>query len=483
MPDSVAFFGRDITIYWHGIFFAAAFLLTFIVAQILWTANRERPKNSGLAVCSTAALGVIIGLPLSRLQYCYFNPEVYSEDLSKVFELSNGGFGLLFGMAGVLLAAVIVSKQYGLKLSMLLDALSPAAALGICVGRAASYFSGDDLGVIVHAEKWHMFPFSVFVESTDSWQLCVYPFEALAAFIAFAASLSVFIGTYAKKPRAVRTGDAFAVFVLIFSTFQIMLESWRNDALFLNVLGFVRITQVLCSIFLAAVLVVGSVRLCKQNGFKWYYLLLWAAAAGMFTLAFFMEFRLTSGTLIRNYSWMLFALCIIGLITLYTILSTRTYIPVASEKQQAQPAAEAHPAVYSYPMRPVPITLESQGGSVYAAPVFPTSAYDALLAPAPLETASEEQPKVSAQPVEEADGEELSPPTQPLFGQLPADPAAQDTVPAARPLNAAEADAAAIAMVMDAVAAEEDETAKLSGILNGYYQTHSPYPEGSGENH
>ena len=403
MPDSVALFGNEITVYWHGIIFAAAVMSAILTAQILWSVNKEKTCGSW-AMITLSAFGFILALPLARLQYCYFNPEIYLAHPEKIFQLANGGYGLILGMLGVFFAALITCSIYKVKLSMVLDALSPAAALGICIGRMASYFSGDDLGVIVHAEKWHFFPISVYVESTKSWQMCVYPFEAAAAAVAFIVSLCVYLSTYTPEKRTYRTGDAFISFILVYSTFQIMLESWRNDALFLNLLGFVRFTQVACAIFLGTILVIASVRICKQYGFKPIYIFYWLLAAGMFTLAFFMEFRLTSGTLIRNYSWMFFALCVIGVMTLIMILKTRS-IPV--QKQASAPAAQmpvvqqaapvytqpVAPAAPVYPASPVPVYNYPQQYNEQTAPAGNYALFRPLM-----ERQRTQQPVVTQQP-------------------------------------------------------------------------------------
>lgn len=435
MPDSIAFFGNETTVYWHGIIFAAAILTAILTAEILWAVNKEK-NNSSWAIITISALGFIFAVPLARLQYCYFNPEIYLANPEKIFQLSNGGYGLLMGMLGVFFAVLIARSIYKVKLSMLLDALSPAAALGICIGRMASYFSLEDLGVIVNSEKWHFYPISVYVESTKSWQLCVYPFEAAAAALAFIASLSVYLMTYAPEKRTRRTGDAFMTFILVFSTFQIMLESWRNDALFLNLLGFVRITQVACAIFLGTILIIASVRICKQYGFKPIYIFYWLLAAGMFTLAFFMEFRLTSGNLVNNYSWMFTALCIIGIMTFIMLMKT-------SRVPQSR-AAAVQPSV---PLQSAP---------VYSTPQPVTAP---IPAPQQYNNAYSQQYPMQPQQIENNGNYGLFGPVmqRPYVQQAPSQPA-QPAQPVQPPA---------------------DDSSRLSRILNNYYDNQPTYNGGS----
>lgn len=346
MSESVVLFGKYFTIYWHGLILALGVACAFLLTYLFWSKTDSGKEHGSAPILTIAGIGGVLGIILARAQYCYFNPEIYSDHPEKILELGNGGYGLFMGMVGVFIAAWISSKIFKLPLIELLDVMSPGAALGIFIGRLGSYFSGDDLGVAVHAEKWHFFPISVYSENSEAYQLCVYPYEAIAALIAFFAAWAMLHSVYIKQSGTHRKGDTFIIFLIIYSAFQIVLESLRNDALFLNLLGFVRFTQVACAIILGTISVIGCVRIAKKKGFNPWQILLWVLIAGMFTLAFVMEFTLTSGTLIKNYSFMSGALVVISTATLCCILSTGVKpekAPKEDKESEVQPAAEPAP--------------------------------------------------------------------------------------------------------------------------------------------
>lgn len=355
LSDSVVLFGKYFTIYWHGLILALGVVCAFLITYLFWSKTDAGKERGSAPILTIAGIGGVLGIILARAQYCYFNPEIYSDHPEKIVELTNGGYGLFMGMVGVFIAAWISSKIFKLPLIELLDVMSPGAALGIFIGRFGSYFSGDDLGVAVHSAKWHFFPISVYSESAEAYQLCVYPYEAVAALIAFFAAWAMLHSVYIKQSGTHRKGDTFIIFLIIYSAFQIVLESLRNDALFLNLLGFVRFTQVACAIILGTISVIGCVRIAKKKGFNPWQILLWVLIAGMFTLAFVMEFTLTSGTLIRNYSLMSGALVVISIATLCCILSTGIKpekSPKKAEKSADQSAAA--PVLVQAPM-PMPV--------------------------------------------------------------------------------------------------------------------------------
>lgn len=339
--DPLAYFG-EINIYWHAIFVTFGIVAAIVLAWILRGAQGIWRWKHNYAIWLVTPLALIFGTLLSRAIYCYFMPEILEKDSSAFWDFSNGGFVLYGAMIGVVLAVLLVKLIFPKKvyISELLDAIAPAGALAICVGRCASYFSGEDRGEIITSEKWQFMPFAVY-DSDGYWHLAVFSFEALAAAIAFVASIVIFVLVYIRRGEPTARGSVFITFLLVFASAQTMLESMRIDALFFITLGFVRFGQVLSAIILFACFVYVNVRTIKKFGFKFWLPILWTAVIGAYVLAFFKEFRLTSGTLVPSYITM--GLCLIAICLISFVLLCMTLRP-KKEKVAVQGAEEIKPA-------------------------------------------------------------------------------------------------------------------------------------------
>jgi prolipoprotein diacylglyceryl transferase len=301
MSQSIAFFGVGVpTIYWHGIFFAAAIAVTVLFTLIFRLLQGKKAAGIGLFILLSFPLAMI----LSRLYYYFFSQQKYAST-EEIFTLSTGGFALYGAMAGVVLSAFLVSRILRKnKFSELLDAAAPASALGIAIGRTAAYFTGEGLGGVVENPSFQKLPFSIFSEGENNWFIAVFAFEAIFAALIFIYTSILLIGQYVKPARRFKSGDIFLNFILLYAGGQTLFESLRTDALFLNSLGFVKVSQLVSAILLVAAVVTLSVRHVRLEGFKKWYIIAWAALVGMITASFIMEYRMTAGMMVTNYSVM-----------------------------------------------------------------------------------------------------------------------------------------------------------------------------------
>ena len=304
-PDPVAVYGEHVTLYWHGIVLSAAIMIALLIFRALL--GQEGGREGGRAVFAYSVLfGAPLGILGARALYCIFTP-----DAGGLFRLSSGGYALYGGVAGAALGLFIASRLTGSSYAGLLDAAAPAAAAAIAAGRLAAFFSHEELGYIIENEKWQFFPFSIYVGSEGCWRLCVFVFETLAAVIALVICAWLFDRLYGDGPTGRRTvcvrGDVFIMLSIIYCTSQILLESWRTDTMTMRNNAFVRISQVLSAVFMAAALAVVFVRACRAKKKKAAAkdIALWAVTAGLFTVAFIMEFGKNKETMLRN-NWVMF---------------------------------------------------------------------------------------------------------------------------------------------------------------------------------
>ena len=242
-------FGLPVTLY------AALLVCAFAAGLLLLHMNQ---RKAGLAA-DTAEIFALLALPLglvgARVFYVLARLPLYMEiGLGNVLRLWDGGFALWGAVGGAVVAAILTAKITKQSAVKLLDALAAPAALTIAIARFAEFASGEGIGLEVESELLQFFPLAVFDAEWEVWFYAIFMAEGIAALI---------ICALLQWKAFPCTGDKAKVFLVLYCSAQILLESLRRDQ-FLRWL-FVRVSQ------LTAVLVLG--------GLMFYALYKWAKAA------------------------------------------------------------------------------------------------------------------------------------------------------------------------------------------------------------
>ncbi|MBQ2812541.1 MAG: prolipoprotein diacylglyceryl transferase, partial [Clostridia bacterium] len=104
-------FGKDVTIRWYGAIIAFGFLLA-----VLWGGRVAYKWKMNLdKMIDVLIAGTFGGIAGARLYYVIFRWEYYSEHLSEIPQIWNGGLAIYGGIIGALIAAFIVCKCNGLN--------------------------------------------------------------------------------------------------------------------------------------------------------------------------------------------------------------------------------------------------------------------------------------------------------------------------------------------------------------------------------
>ena len=247
----VSIFGRPVTWYalaiWIGCLGGAALFL------------HEGRKLRKSALWGTLILGTALGLLCARAYYVLARFALFNEigwnNFFATGEESLKSWGAAGGAAfwgavgGVCLGALISAKGTGEKASALLDALAPSAALAIGISRFGEYSIGEGIGPDVEAEGLCFFPMAV-VNEWEEWKFAVFMLEGIAALAIFLLLMT--------RGRKLRDGYRARMFLILYSTAQILLEALRRDN-FLRWL-FVRVSQVASAVVLLGLIVFAVLR-------------------------------------------------------------------------------------------------------------------------------------------------------------------------------------------------------------------------------
>jgi phosphatidylglycerol:prolipoprotein diacylglycerol transferase len=137
----------------YGIMVAVGLICAFLVLR----ADFERRKVSADAEAIIGITG-LAGLVGSRLYHLLQTPrEFFADPWPQLF--STMGFAFVGAIIGGFLALIFLAKRFRMPMLLMLDAASPAAALGYGIGRIGCLTSGDgDYGIATNLPWGIAFP-------------------------------------------------------------------------------------------------------------------------------------------------------------------------------------------------------------------------------------------------------------------------------------------------------------------------------------
>lgn len=139
---SFSVFGHDITIHWYGAIIAFGFLLAVLLGgRIAYTWKMSLDKMIDVLIYGT--LAGIIG---ARLYYVFSKWDYYSQHLSSIPKIWEGGLAIYGGLIAGVIAAFVVCKLEKLNFFNLLDCATIAFLVGQGIGRWGNFANQEAFG-------------------------------------------------------------------------------------------------------------------------------------------------------------------------------------------------------------------------------------------------------------------------------------------------------------------------------------------------
>lgn len=229
-------------------------------AVIFCLSARHMAKN---AAWLTIGLSVILGLLCARAFYVLARLDWFIEvGLDSFFRAAEpadnfwggtNGAALWGAAGGIALSCLIAGKLTRTRVSQLLDAMAPAAALTVALSRFGEYFIGEGIGPDVTQEALCFFPIAI-VNEWEEWKYAIFILEGIAALLIFVLLIT--------RGKTLTNGYRARYFLILYCSSQIILESLRRDS-FLRWL-FVRVSQLTAVLVLFGMILFAIARWRKK---------------------------------------------------------------------------------------------------------------------------------------------------------------------------------------------------------------------------
>ena len=209
-----------LTVHLYGLIIAVAIYAGYQVAK-----KRASIYNLSQKIFDDPILLVPLVLAIvgARVYHVADYWSIYSRHPIEILYIANGGLGIWGAIAGAILGFWFVAKVRNLNFLLALDLASPSLLLGQVIGRLGNYVNQEGFGPPTNL------PWSVYIRPENRPHQYgqfsnfhpTFFYEAILDFIFFLILIAL-----AKK---LKKGQAFALYLIFYSTTRFTSEFWRID--------------------------------------------------------------------------------------------------------------------------------------------------------------------------------------------------------------------------------------------------------------
>jgi phosphatidylglycerol---prolipoprotein diacylglyceryl transferase len=213
--DPVAIQIFSIEIRWYSLAYIAGILLGWVLSKKIFISIPSLKEKFDDFI-TYIILGIIIG---GRLGYViFYNLEYYSDNLTDIFKVWQGGMSFHGGLIGVIAVSIWFSKKNNQDTFNYLDVVSIVAPIGIFFGRIANFINSELYGIETDM------PWAVKFIQIDN--LYRHPSQLYEAF--FEGLILFFILMYFRNKGFMKiSGLISSLFLVFYSIFRFVIEFYR----------------------------------------------------------------------------------------------------------------------------------------------------------------------------------------------------------------------------------------------------------------
>ena len=210
-------------------------ILTGVFVAVWWSDRRYRARGGRPdLVLDVAIVAVPAGIVGARLYHVVSSPDDYfgpNGDLSRIPQTWQGGLGIWGGIAGGVLAGMLLLRHRGLRVAPLADAVAPTLLVAQAIGRLGNWFNQELYGAPttlpwgLRIDDAHLPAGSTYPPGTLFHPTFLY--EALWNLAG--AVLLVWIGRRMVARRGVTGGRLMWIYLMVYTAGRVWIEMLRID--------------------------------------------------------------------------------------------------------------------------------------------------------------------------------------------------------------------------------------------------------------
>ena len=223
--------------------YAVLILIGVISALIVITSETKRFNIKSEFIFNMGFWTIIFGIIGARIYYVIFNWDYYSQNLSEIVKIWEGGLAIHGGIILGLLTILFYTYKYKARPMRFLDFIVVGLSLAQAIGRWGNFFNSEAHGAattLEHLQKLHIPKFIIDGMHIEGvYYTPTFLYESIACFILFIVLLIIRRGRYRK------VGTPTAVYLIGYGIIRYIIEISRTDALMLAGFKVAQIVSVL----------------------------------------------------------------------------------------------------------------------------------------------------------------------------------------------------------------------------------------------
>lgn len=247
----------DFAIAYYGIVIACGMIGGVLIAATIAKRSGQNPED----YYDMALYAIIFAVLGARLYFVIFNWNYYAQDLTRIFNIREGGLAIYGGIIAAIITVYILTRIKKLDFGLVADTAGPALIFGQCLGRWGNFFNREAFGGYTDGLLAMQLPVSAVRRNeitAELWEhaeiidgityIQVHPTFLYESLWNFVLMISLLI--YWKHRKF--NGEVFLLYLLGYGIGRFWIESLRTDQLILPIVG------VPVSMVVAALMAVGS---------------------------------------------------------------------------------------------------------------------------------------------------------------------------------------------------------------------------------
>jgi len=216
--DPVAFRLGPVAVHWYGLAYLGAFVGAALIAR--WLIRRwdiAINDDDLLSILLAAIIGVVLG---GRLGYVtFYGDGHYLRNPAEILAVWDGGMSFHGGLAGIMIAGLVVSRTMRIPMLTLWDLGAVGAPVGFLLGRLANFVNGELWGRVTDAPWGVIFP--------GAGLLPRHPSQLYEATLEGAVLLTVMVVLARRTPPRPR-GELVGWVLVLYGCFRVFVEWFRE---------------------------------------------------------------------------------------------------------------------------------------------------------------------------------------------------------------------------------------------------------------
>ena len=239
--NPVAFTIYNVEVKWYSIFILAGILIAYILIR----GETKKFNISSDFITNLLFWTIIMGIIGARLYYVIFNWSYYSNHLSEIYRIWEGGLAIHGGIILGGITLILYSTKYRVSTLRMLDICSPYLLLAQAIGRWGNFFNSEAYGAattLAHLKSIKIIPeFVIYgMNINGTYYTPTFYYESLWCLLGVVFILII------RKFKYTRLGQQVGFYFMWYSLGRFFIESSRTDSL---MLGYIKVAQ-LVSVFL-----------------------------------------------------------------------------------------------------------------------------------------------------------------------------------------------------------------------------------------